>query len=84
MEENDFRNQPTTLEFPNYESKMLFINKVIELFEEFLEDRKIDIPNDEKKEDESASLIYGTDYGELQDGVECIINNWHGADDIWR
>jgi hypothetical protein len=46
---------------------------IIELFEDFLEEKGIVIENDEKLEDEDASNIYGTDYGYLQSGIEEIL-----------
>lgn len=68
------------------------INDVIELFEEFLDDKGIVIPNEEKAEDPGASNIYGTDYGDLQwqllnlfedwenDGkVNDVVNSWSGG-----
>jgi hypothetical protein len=45
----------------------------IEEFEEFLEERGIDIPNSEKDDDPDASTIYGTDYGELSDRIESLL-----------
>ena len=67
------------------------INDVIELFEEFLDDKGIVIQNDEKAEDPGASNIYGTDYGDLQwqllnlfEDWECngkvnnVMNSWSG------
>lgn len=42
---------------------------LIEIFEEFLESRGIDVPNDEKDEDPDASTIYGTDYSELESAI---------------
>ena len=47
---------------------------IIEAFEDFLERRGITIDNPEKEEvGEDASLIYGSDYGELQDKIEAIL-----------
>lgn len=47
---------------------------IIEAFEDFLERRGINIENPEKEEDpEGASLIYGSDFGELQDEIEAIL-----------
>ena len=47
---------------------------IIEAFEDFLERRGITIDNPEKEEaGEDASLIYGSDYGELQDEIETIL-----------
>ena len=50
-----------------------FTMEIIELFEDFLEEKGIIIENDEKLEDEDASNIYGTDYGYLQSGIEEIL-----------
>lgn len=47
---------------------------IIELFEDFLDERGIDVPNDEKDQDpDSASTIYGTDYGELEGRLESLL-----------
>lgn len=55
------------------ENVVEFVSIVIETFEDFLERRGIDIPNPEKEEDpECASLIYGTDFGELQSALEGV------------
>lgn len=45
----------------------------IDIFEDFLEEKGIDIPNDEKDESESPAIIYGTDYGELSDRIESLL-----------
>lgn len=47
------------------------INNVIELFEDFLEEYGVTIPESEKEKEENdskenGSLIYGTVYGDLQ------------------
>jgi hypothetical protein len=47
---------------------------IIELFEDFLDEKGIVIPNDEKDESpDSASNIYGTDYGTLSDRLEHLL-----------
>lgn len=44
---------------------------IIEIFEEFLDERGIVIENDEKEQDpDGACNIYGTDYGELEKSIE--------------
>ena len=58
-----------------------FIGQIIDLFEDFLEDRHIDLKNPELQEDlnlppDEAAIIYGSDYGELQDGIEKILEGW--------
>jgi hypothetical protein len=46
----------------------------IEAFEDFLDEKGIVIPNDEKDQDpDSASNIYGTDYGNLSDSIEHLL-----------
>ena len=51
------------------------INSIIEIFEDFLEERGITIPNEEKEEDPDASNIYGSDYGDLSDDIENLLIN---------
>ena len=46
---------------------------IIETFEDFLEEKGIDIPNPERDEDPCGSLIYGTDYGNLSDRIEDLL-----------
>lgn len=46
---------------------------IIETFEDFLEEKGIDIPNPERDEDPCGSLIYGTDYGILSDRLESLL-----------
>lgn len=53
-----------------------FIGQIIDIFEDFLEEKGIDIPNDEKAESEGPAIIYGTDYGELQSCLEGMMLNW--------
>ena len=53
-----------------------FVAYVIETFEDFLERRGIDIPNPEKEESEGPSIIYGTDYGDLQHELGDMMVNW--------
>ena len=53
-----------------------FIGQIIDIFEDFLEEKKIDIPNDEKDEDPDAAIIYGTDYGSLQSSLEEMMIAW--------
>ena len=57
--------------------KMEFIGQIIDVFEDFLDEKKIAVPNEEKAESESPANIYGMDYGVLQSGIEEILRNWH-------
>lgn len=50
-----------------------FTSELIEVFEDFLDNRNIVLENDEKEESEDAANIYGSDYGELQTGIEDVL-----------
>ena len=52
------------------------IGTFIDIFEDFLEEKGIDIPNDEKDQSpDTAAIIYGTDYGVLSDQIESLLIN---------
>lgn len=53
-----------------------FVGQIIDTFEDFLEERSIVLQNQERNEDESAAIIYGSDYGQLQDAINDILKNW--------
>lgn len=57
------------------------IGQIIDLFEDFLADKNIQIENQEKDdpnvEEDTVAIIYGSDYGILQDGLEDILHNWN-------
>ena len=53
-----------------------FIGQIIDIFEDFLEERDIDIPNEEKAESDEPAIIYGTDYGDLQSELEGMLLAW--------
>lgn len=67
-----------------YPTKLLpeqeFIGQIIDIFEDFLDDRKVILDNPERSEPgvdpESAANIYGTDYGDLQSALEELLANW--------
>ena len=56
-------------------NKTGFIGQIIDIFEDFLEEKGIDIPNEDRGED-SGAIIYGMDYGELQENLESMMINW--------
>lgn len=61
----------------NTNDKAEFIGNIIDIFEDFLEEKGIDIPNDEKEDSENPAIIYGTDYGNLQDDLEAMMVAWN-------
>ena len=66
------------------DSLMEFVGQIIDIFEDFLESKNINIENPEKQEavsdgedPESICIIYGTDYGDLQSQIEETLYNWN-------
>ena len=55
--------------------RIQMVGEFIEIFEDFLNEKGIQIPNDEKNEDPFASNIYGTDYGNLESRIEQLLIN---------
>ena len=58
-----------------------FVGQIIDIFEDFLDDRGVVLDNPERNEDPNVdpgntANIYGTDYGELQDAIEETLVNW--------
>lgn len=53
-----------------------FIGQIIDVFEDFLDEKGIAIENEEREGDEDESIIYGSDYDEIADGIREIISRW--------
>lgn len=53
-----------------------FIGQIIDLFEDFLEVKKVDLHNPERIGDEFAAIIYGTDYDEVRNQIFETLKNW--------
>ena len=60
----------------NPELNLEFIGQIIDIFEDFLGERGVTLPNDEREQDEDAAIIYGTDYGQLQTELIDTMWNW--------
>lgn len=56
--------------------RLEFIGQIIDIFEDFLYEKRIDIPNDEKEDGDNPAIIYGTDYWNLNDNIENMMMNW--------
>lgn len=54
----------------SHEERLILLRAIIERFEEFLDKRGIILENPEKVQEDCASNIYGTDYGELESAIE--------------
>jgi hypothetical protein len=53
-----------------------FFGEIIDLFEDFLDERGVHIENSERDTD-NAAIIYGSDYDELYEGLAHHMRSWH-------
>lgn len=59
------------------ENQSEFLGQIIDIFEDFLEDHNIDIPNEERDEgDDNPAIIYGSDYDRLQNELLELMKAW--------
>jgi len=65
--------------------KAEFVGQIIDIFEDFLAERNVEIDNDDRDEarcemgddeDTEFAIIYGCDYGELQTSLETMFEHW--------
>ena len=63
------------LPYDAHSERLGTLGMFIDIFEDFLEKKGINIPNDEKEQDDDAAIIYGTDYGILSDRIESLLIN---------
>ena len=61
------------------ENKTEFLGQLIDVVEDWLEEKGIDIPNEEKDELDAA-IIYGSDYDKLQSEFNSIMESYHVFD----
>lgn len=61
---------------PDTDELLQFKAALIEEFEEFLEERGIDIPNEDKIQSESPSTIYGTDFVDLGNRIDSVLEGY--------
>lgn len=53
-----------------------FIGQLIDVFEDFLEEKGINIPNEEKEDSDDPAILYGSDYGYLESEIMDTLVNW--------
>ena len=70
----EMKEQPV-IELPA-EDESEFIGQIVDVFEDFLEEKGITIANEEKEGDDDDAIIYGSDYDEIADGIKEIISRW--------
>ncbi len=65
-------------EYAKPENRAEFIGLLIDIFEDFLEEKGVAIENPERDEDgdPQAAIIYGSDYGNLSEDIEDALKAW--------
>ena len=59
------------------ENQNELIGQIVDIFEDFLEDRNVEIPNEERNKDtDNPAIIYGSDYGQLQEELLELLKGW--------
>lgn len=62
-----------------------FLVQVINVFENFLEEKGIDIPNEDKLGDEGEAIIYGMDFEILMEDIREVCQaNGIEIPDVWE
>lgn len=61
------------------ENRAEFLGQLIDVVEDWLKEKSIDILNEEKDE-LNAAIIYGSDYDKLQSGFNSIMESYHVFD----
>ena len=70
------------------QDKAEFVGQIIDIFEDFLEEKGVMLDNTDRDEaindgedPETLAIIYGTDYGDLQDQIEDTLRRWKLLDE---
>ena len=59
-----------------------FLGQIIDIFEDFLAERGVMLQNEERlsameqDNQDTVAIIYGSDYGSLQDDLTCMLASW--------
>lgn len=61
----------------DYGDRAEFLGQIIDIFEDFLDAKRIQIPNPEKEDSgEDAANIYGTDYDDIRNRLAGMMARW--------
>ena len=68
---------------PNDE-RMEFLGQIIDIFEDFLDEKGVwfENPEREEEEDDNLAIIYGSDYDELSNRLEDMMVAWNVLRDV--
>ena len=60
----------------NNAEQMAFVGAIVDIFEDFLEEKAIVIPNDDHQGSEGEANIYGSDYDVISDELKKLFRNY--------
>lgn len=53
-----------------------FIGQMIDIFEDFLKEKGVDIPNPDREEEDTQACIFSDDYDKIADGLRTTLKSW--------
>lgn len=59
-----------------------FVGQIIDIFEDFLTEKKVDLYNADKQGEPDEAIIYGNDYDFLAKKIRSLMDNWNVTYDI--
>lgn len=61
-----------------------FVGQIIDIFEDFLTEKKVDLYNADKQGEPDEAIIYGNDYDFLAKKIRGLMDNWNVTYDARR
>lgn len=58
------------------EDSLELIGQIIDVFEDFLAKKGISLDNPEKEQSDDSAIIYGSDYDNLSNDLNILLENW--------
>lgn len=59
-----------------------FVGQIIDIFEDFLAEKKVDLYNADKQGEPDEAIIYGNDYDFLAKKIRGLMDNWNVTYDV--
>ena len=73
----DYSNQ---MDIDMYEEE--FVGQIIDIFEDFLAEKKVNLYNTDKQDKPNEAIIYGNDYNSLAKKIRVLMGNWNVTYDV--
>lgn len=62
--------------------KREFVGQIIDIFEDFLAEKKVNLYNTDKQDKPNEAIIYGNDYNSLAKKIRVLMGNWNVTYDV--